>query len=113
MNNKLLLTLLIFSACSETRPVTGDTGARIDAGTNSQDTGTDTGVTDTGPVITLPDHCEPGSRLPGCPCASTEEPIDCYDGSGETIGTGICHAGERHCIEYTPVSYTHLTLPTN
>ena len=104
MNNKLLLTLLVFGACdacSETRPVTGDTGARIDAGTNSQDTGTDTGVTDTGPAITLPDHCEPGSRLPGCPCASTEEPIDCYDGSGETIGTGICHAGERHCIEYT------------
>ena len=101
MNNKLLLTLLIFSACNDPHAVTGDTGVRIDAGTDVRDVGTDAGPSDTGPVITPPEHCEPGSRLPGCPCASTEEPIDCYDGSGETMGTGICHAGARYCIEYT------------
>ena len=39
---------------------------------------------DAGPVITPPDHCAPGARLPGCPCAGTEEPVDCYDGAGET-----------------------------
>ena len=53
---------------------------------------------DAGPVITPPDHCAPGARLPDCPCAGTEEPVDCYDGAGETMGVGICHAGSRYCM---------------
>jgi hypothetical protein len=61
-------------------------------------------VGDAGPVITPPEHCEPGARLPGCPCAGTEEPIDCYDGAAATIGEGICHAGSRYCIETTEAS---------
>ena len=56
-------------------------------------------IADAGPVITPPEHCEPGARLPGCPCAGNEEPIDCYDGAGETLGVGICHAGSRYCME--------------
>ncbi len=56
-------------------------------------------ATDAGPVITPPDHCAPGARLPGCPCAGTEEPIDCYDGAAETMNVGICHSGSRYCME--------------
>ena len=65
-------------------------------------------VQDAGPVITPPEHCTPGARLPGCPCAGTEEPVDCYDGSRETMGVGICHAGARYCIETSEGSTTFI-----
>jgi hypothetical protein len=99
MKNNLLLILFAFGACTD--PVAKPLPATIDAGTDVRDVGADAGARDTGPVITPPDHCEPGSRAPGCPCAPTEEAIDCYDGSRESMGVGICHAGSRYCIEYT------------
>jgi streptogramin lyase len=63
---------------------------------------------DAGPVVQPPDHCAPGARLPGCPCAGTEDPVDCYDGEGDTLGVGICHGGSRYCMETQEGSNTFI-----
>jgi hypothetical protein len=53
---------------------------------------------DGGPIEPIED-CAPGEISPNCPCNVNIPAVGCYDGPGETAGSGICHAGTMSCVD--------------